>query len=105
DLFKEYFAVPPIFVEARKQGAAGVLWISNRAGRLIYRHNITFNGAMGPLPGALIEREGGERIARFLQAGKSVKVRVALQNEVQEKAAARNVIAEVKGRDKPEEVI
>jgi Iap family predicted aminopeptidase len=105
DLFKEYFATPPLVAAAKKAGAAGILWISNRPGRLLYRHNLTLDGSMGPLPAALIEREGGERVARLLEAGQTVRVRVTLQNDIQEKPVNRNVVAEIKGLEKSDEVV
>jgi len=105
DLFKEYFATPPVFAAAKQAGAAGVLWMSNRHGRLLYRHNITLDASIGALPGALVEREGAERIARLVANGKSVKVRVTIAADIQDKATDRNVVAEIKGREKPDEVV
>ena len=105
DLFKEYNMTPPLFAAAQKAGAAGVLWISNRHGRLLYRHSITLDGSIAALPGALIEREGGERIARMVAGGQRVRVRVSLAIDVQDKPTDRNVVAELRGRDKADEVV
>ncbi|MEP6861047.1 MAG: M28 family peptidase [Deltaproteobacteria bacterium] len=105
DLFAEYLATPAIVANAHKAGAAGILWMSNRPHRVLYRHNATLDASMSPVPGALIEREGAERIARFLAAGKHVTVKVTLTVDIQEHASDRNVVAEIKGRDKPDEVI
>jgi len=105
DLFAEYMATPGVIANAKKAGAAGVLWMSNRPRRLLYRHNMTLDGSMSPVPGALIEREGAQRIARLLEAGKRVTVRATLTVDVQEHPTDRNVVAEVTGRDKPDEVI
>jgi len=105
DLFKEYLATPPIFAAAKKAGAIGVLWMSNRPSRLLYRHNITFDASMSALPGALVEREGALRIERLVAGGETVKVRVTIQADVTEKPTNRNVIAEIKGREKPDEVV
>ena len=73
---------------AKKAGAAGILWMSNRPRRLLYRHNVTLDGSMSPVPGALVEREGAERVARLLEAGKRVTVRVTLTVDVQERRDA-----------------
>jgi Iap family predicted aminopeptidase len=105
DLFKEYMMTPPLFAAAKKAGAAGVLWISNRPGRLLYRHNIALDGSLGVLPGVVIEHEGGERIARYIAAGKPVRVRVTIAADVQDKPTDRNVVAEIKGKDKPDEIV
>ena len=105
DLFAEYMATPGVVANAKKAGAAGVLWMSNRPRRLLYRHNMSLDGSLSPVPGALIEREGAQRIARLVEAGKRVTVRATLTVDVQEHPIDRNVVAEVTGRDKPDEVI
>ncbi len=105
DLFDEYTMTRPIIARARQSGAAGVLWLSNRPGRLVYRHNLSFNGSLVPIAAAVIEREGGLQIAELLNQGKKVKVKLLLQNEIQQKPINHNVIAEIKGTDKPDEVI
>jgi Zn-dependent M28 family amino/carboxypeptidase len=105
DLFKEYLITPPRLASAVKAGAAGVLWMSNRPGRLLYRHNLTLDGSMATLPGAVIEREGAERIARLVKAGGVVKVRVVLGVDIKDKAVDRNVVAEIKGGERPDEVV
>lgn len=105
DLFSEYLETPPIFSAAKEVGATGVLWISNRSGKLLYRHNVSLDGNLVSLPAAVIEREGGERIIRLLKSGKSVTVKITLQDIVQEKPHNDNVVAEIRGYEKPDEVI
>jgi carboxypeptidase Q len=105
DLFAEYLMTPPVFAAAAKGHAAGVLWMSNRRGRLLYRHNLTLDASLGAVPGMLVEREGAERIARLVASGKPVTVRAVIAADVQEKPSDRNVIAEIKGSDRADEVI
>jgi carboxypeptidase Q len=105
DLFAEYLATPGIESRAKAGGAVGVLWMSNRPGRLLYRHNLTLDGSLSPLPGALVEREGALRLARLVAAGQTVKVRLKLESASPERAPAKNVVAVVRGREKPDEVV
>src|SRR5262249_22940560 len=62
-------------------------------------------GSVATVPAALIEREGALRLARLLAAGRTVRVRLTLLADVKEQATARNVVAELRGREKPEEVV
>lgn len=105
DLFKEYLETPPLFERARQAGVAGVLYMSTRPGKLLYRHNVTLDGALWPLPAALVEREGALRIARLRAAGQRVRVRVTTAADVTTNAPLRNVVAEVRGREKPDEIV
>ncbi len=105
DLFKEYLDTPPLMARLRKAGVAGVLYLSNRSGRLLYRHNATLDGTMSSLPAAVVEREGGLRIARLIAAGAKVRVRLVVAADAPTRVPSRNVVAELRGRDKPDEVV
>ncbi len=105
DLFKEYLVTPGILARARRAGAAGILWMSTRSGKLLYRHNLALDGSLAPLPGAVVEREGAQRIARLLAAGETVTVRLTLASEAPAAARAENAVAEIRGREHPEEVV
>jgi hypothetical protein len=105
DLFGEYLGLPPIVTRLREHGAAGLLHMSTRPGRLLYRHNLTLDGTVCPLPGAILEREGALRIARLLAAGVNVRVKATLVADMPLKAPARNVVAEIRGSSKPDEVV
>lgn len=105
DSYKESLAPPPIFAAAKKSGAVGILWLSSRSGRLLYRRSASLNGTIVPLPAAVVEREGGERMIRTLKAGVPVIFSAKLENIIQENPRNYNVIAEIKGSKKPDEVI
>lgn len=105
DLFHEYAITPGILERARRAGATGVLWMSTRPGRLLYRHNATLDGSIYPLPAAVIERDGALRIARMVAMGKAVQLKVVLTSESRTTVPMRNVVAEVRGREHPEELV
>jgi carboxypeptidase Q len=105
DLFAEYLDLPPTLTRLREGGAAGVLHMSTRPGKLLYRHNLTLDGTVCPLPGALLEREGALRIARLLAAGVKVRVKATLIADMPVKAPSRNVVAEIRGSSRPDEVV
>jgi hypothetical protein len=105
DLFTEYAETSGRLARAREARAAGVLWMSTHAGRLLYRHNTTLDGSLYPLPAAVVEREGALRLARLAAAGETVRVRLLAGGRSDAGTPARNVVAEVKGREKPDEVV
>lgn len=94
-----------MFHAAENAGAAGILWMSSHAEKRLYRHNAAFNGTLSPLPGAVIEREEAQYLQQLLQKGKRVTVNIALRGETQVQPRNYNVVAEIPGYEKPDEVI
>ncbi len=91
--------------EAARVGAAAVLFTSTRPNGLLYRHINVIDGRLDPIPSALVSREQGLRILRLLEAGREVRMRLSLPNETGGPFEQRNVVAEIRGREKPDEVV
>ncbi|MGH9804038.1 MAG: M20/M25/M40 family metallo-hydrolase [Candidatus Acidiferrales bacterium] len=105
DLFGEYMVAPPIRERARAAGAAGLLWMSSRERDLLYQHVNHFNGEVARLPQALVAREDALRVARLAASGQRVRARLTMPNEVRGPIEEENVVAEIRGREKPEEIV
>ena len=105
DLEGEYGSNRLILNRAVNAGAAAVLWMSTRPNLLLYRHNLSVAGELEPLPQAIVAREDAERMARFLAAGQKVRVRLEIPNHVTGPVESQNVVAEIRGREKPEEFV
>jgi hypothetical protein len=103
DLFAEYMRNRELLEAAQKAGAACVLVESTRPRGLLYRHPMTL-GPIARVPVAIVSREHAGRIAR-LAANGPVRMKVALKNRTGGSYQARNVIAEIPGRDKPDEIV
>jgi carboxypeptidase Q len=91
--------------EAAEVGAAAVLFISTRPNGLLYRHVNILDGKLDVLPTALLAREDGLRILRFLEAGQKVEMRLSLPNKTGGPFKTHNVVAEIRGRERPDEVV
>jgi Zn-dependent M28 family amino/carboxypeptidase len=107
DLFAEYRAAPEMMKAAVARDAAAVLFLSTRPRDLLYRHTITWGG-LAPIPMAPVAREDGLRLARLLESktgGGGVRVTLDLRNKVGGPWQAANVVAEIRGSEKPEEVV
>jgi carboxypeptidase Q len=79
--------------------------MSTRPNLLLYRHNLSVAGELEPLLQAIVAREDAERMARFLATGQKVRVRLEMPNHVTGPVESRNVVAEIRGREKPEEFV
>jgi carboxypeptidase Q len=102
-LFEEYLKSGPLMANAHTAQAAGVLLESTRLRGLLYRHPVEF-GLLAPVPAAVISRESAERMGRLLQRG-AVQVHLAVQNQTGGIYSSENVVAEIPGREKPEEAV
>jgi Zn-dependent M28 family amino/carboxypeptidase len=57
------------------------------------------------MPQAVVAREDAERIARFLASGQKVRVHLDMPNRVGGPVESKNVVAEIRGRENPDEFI
>jgi carboxypeptidase Q len=103
DLFQEYMNAPGVIRRASSAGAAAILWMSTRERMLLYRHSNSDYGEIDPFPQAIVAREDALRIEHLLAAGKSVRVRLDIPNRIGGPVEQENVVAEIRGREKPDE--
>ena len=105
DLFEEYLKQMSLLMAAKKAGAVAVAFISTREQDLLYRHVGSFSDQISHYTQFLIAREDGERIARLLAEGKPVRIKYSIPNHVGGPVTAQNVVAEIRGREKPNEFV
>ncbi|MGH9554199.1 MAG: M20/M25/M40 family metallo-hydrolase [Terriglobales bacterium] len=105
DLFQEYLKAPAIIEAATARGAAGIAFLSTREHDILYRHINLSTGRLDRLPMVLLAREDGLRIARLLQTSRPVEVEFQLSNRVGGPLTTSNVVAELKGTEKPDEFV
>jgi carboxypeptidase Q len=92
---------------AAKAGAVGALVRSLATASLSTPHTgaTHFNEGVTPIPAASITVEDAELLHRLLAGGAPVRVRLVLGCKTLPEAGSFNVVAEVKGREKPEEIV
>jgi carboxypeptidase Q len=106
DLFNEYLRPPLIIEHAVKEGAKAILWMGARERLLLYRHTNSLAGGIDKIPQAVLAREDAMRLARTVAAfpGK-VRVRFDMPNKVDGPIEQENVVGEIRGYEKPDEVV
>ncbi|WP_394834415.1 M28 family peptidase [Pendulispora rubella] len=104
ELFAEYMRSPGIVAEATKARVAGLVLQSTRPRGLLYEHPLSIGRTPLALTSVMIAREHAERLGRL--AGRSqVRLRVKVINRVGPSYESQNVIGEVRGSEKPDEVV
>jgi len=105
DLFAEYTNAPPVITTALKGKAKAVAFIATREHDILYRHTNSFAGEIDRIPQVLVAREDGERIGRLLASGHPVWADLSVPSQVGGPIKTANVIAEIKGSEKPDEFV
>ena len=105
DLDNEYFKPPDIIAQALRGGAAAILWMGARERLLLYRHSNTLNGQVDKIPQAIVAREDAMRLARAVAAHPGQRVRITMPNKVGGPIEQENVVGEIRGYEKPDEVV
>jgi len=105
DLFAEYTNAPPIIDRAVKAKAKAIAFMATREHDILYRHTNSGAGEIDRLPMVIVAREDGERIARLLAAGNLVWADLSIPNQIAGPVKTSNVIAEIRGAEKPEEFV
>jgi hypothetical protein len=104
DLFAEYERDGPLLAAALKAAVAALLIQSAQPRLVLYRHPMGLGGEVVSLPVAIVAREHAARLARLADRGE-VRLRLDLPSRVGGPFAARNVVAEIRGSEKPEEIV
>ncbi len=104
DLFAEYANGPETMQAAVDHGLAAILFTSTRARDLMYRHTNTW-GPIAPIPMAQLAREDGLRLSRLFESGAAPRVTLDIRNKVGGPGQARNVVAEIRGSEKADEIV
>jgi carboxypeptidase Q len=105
DLSWAQLSEPAIVARALAAKVAAIFWMSTRSNLLLYRQTMTRTGILEPLPQAIVAREDALRIARILASGQKVHVQFEMPNHVDGPVESENVIAEIRGREKPDEFV
>jgi carboxypeptidase Q len=105
DLFAEYTKAPPVIDLAVKAKAKAVAFMATRDHDILYRHTNSAAGEIDRLPMVIVAREDGERMARLLAAGNLVWADVSIPNQIGSVIKASNVVAEIRGSEKPDEFV
>jgi hypothetical protein len=105
DLFAEYLRAPGIILRAAQANALAIAVQSTRPNDLLYRHTDSAQGEIGRIPMVLVAREDAARIARLLASGQKLHADLAIPNRVGGPITAQNVVAEIRGGEKPNEFV
>lgn len=103
-LFKEYNEFAGVEQRAFAAGVAGLVYMGSRPRDVLHRHNVNI-GLANRTPVVALGRDGARRAQRLLRTGVPLSLQLELDLEVGGPFDSYNVIGELKGREKPEEIV
>lgn len=103
-LFAEYDYATRVEMIARNKGAKGILFMSSRPKKLLYRF-LTMETTENEMPQWVVAREDANRIIRLLKEGHSLTFTASMEAVTGEAFTSNNVIAEIPGTTRKEEVV
>lgn len=89
---------------AMDRGAAALVFVNQAEGHVLLTGTASIDGALIPVPAACIATEDGMSLRERLRAGQALTARLGMRN-TSAVVTASNIIAEIPGTEKPEEVI
>ena len=95
---------------ARAAAQAGAVAVLVRAVgpvglRTPHTGSVQYQADLAPIPAAAVSGEDANRIARLSARGRKVRVHLSLDGRSEGDVESANVVAEIRGREKPEEVV
>jgi carboxypeptidase Q len=105
DLFNEYMDAPLVIDAAVKGKAKAIAFIATREHDVLYRHTNAMAGEIDRIPMVVVAREDGERMGRLVTSGHPVWADLSIPNKIGGPVTAANVVAEIRGSEKPDEFV
>ncbi len=103
-LFLEYINAVEIESNAKQYGALGVIYMSSREKKLLYRH-LTSYGIDNDMPMVVMARDDATRCERLLARGKKLLLNIELDVVDEGAFFSKNVFGIIPGTDLKEELI
>lgn len=104
-LLAENNAHPVVYRRAVAAGMAALLYASPHPGSQFFALPVVGNARLTAIPAAGILRDDAHTLSRLAAGGKPVRVRLHLENRTSSSATSQNVVAELKGRQTPEQIV
>jgi len=103
-LFREYGESAEIEQRAFAAGVAGVVYMGSRPYNTLYRHNVSI-GASNTRPMLVMEHDAAEKALRLIRGGTPLTLTERIEIDGGGAYQAQNVVAEIRGATKPDEVV
>jgi len=100
-----FYRTPLLAREIKEAGATALLIASDKQHAMPYTAPVDFNARVAALPSLSLAREDAGMIERLLSRGQNLRVRLEARNRLGPAFETANVVGEIRGRDRADEII
>lgn len=106
-LIEKFYRTPVLVRELKEAGARAVLYASDKQHTMLYTSPVDFTASarMAALPTLSLASEDVSLLRRLLGQDTRPRVRLDVRNKTGPAFESTNVVAEIKGREQPEEIV
>ena len=106
-LIYRFYRTPVLVAELKEAGASAVLVASDKEHAMLYTSPVDFTttGRLAALPTLSLAREDATLLRRLAARGAAARVRLDVRNLVGPAFESTNVVGEIRGRERPEEIV
>lgn len=99
------YRAPQLTKELKEAGALALMFASDKQNAMLFTAPVDFNARLAALPTVSIAHEDVGLLQRMLAQKGDVRVRLDVRNTIGGPFESANVVGEVPGREKPEEIV
>ncbi|HKP85135.1 MAG TPA: M20/M25/M40 family metallo-hydrolase [Blastocatellia bacterium] len=100
-----FYRTPLLAREIKDAGAAALLIASDKQHAMPYTAPVDFNARSAALPSLSLAREDAGLIGRLIARGQNLRVRLDVRNKLGPAFESTNVVGEIRGRERPDEIV
>jgi carboxypeptidase Q len=100
-----FYRTPVLAREIKEAGAVALLIASDKQHAMPYTAPVDFNARVAALPSLSLAREDSGMIERLLGRGQTLRARLEVRNKLGPAFESANVIGEIRGRERPDEIV
>lgn len=105
EVIGNFYRTPLLAAELKQAGASALLIASDKQHTMLYTAPVDFNARVAALPTLSIAREDVSLIRRLLSPGRELRAVVNIQNKLGPAFQSTNVVGEITGKDRPDEIV
>ncbi len=106
-LIEKFYRTPQLVRELKEAGARAVLYASDKQHTMLYTSPVDFTASarLAALPTVSLAAEDVSLLRRLLGQGARPRVRLDVRNKTGPSFESTNVVGEIRGRERPEEIV